>query len=181
LSDVSDHEVERSSLHGHVVIFDLLHDINDSVIKSQHMKELQCLTKNLMKKILFIIFIFLFIVVFLIINKDNHCLNNKAKTYKINNKNYCLLTANNQEQWQKGLMFYKNKKELKGADGMIFIFPDKERRTFWNKNTYLDLDIYWMNDEKIVGKSYLPSILKSKEIFVVKSVGEVNKVVEIVK
>lgn len=29
----SDHEVERSSLHGHVVIFDLLHDINDSLLR----------------------------------------------------------------------------------------------------------------------------------------------------
>ena len=37
---------------------------------------------------------------------------------------------------------------------MIFIFPDKERQTFWNKNTYLDLDIYWMNDDKVVGKSF---------------------------
>lgn len=78
-------------------------------------------------------------------------------------------------------MFYKNKQELKGADGMIFLFPDKQVRSFWNKNTHLDLDIYWMNDKEIVGKSFLPSILKSKEIVVVKSVGEVNKVVEIVK
>ncbi len=91
------------------------------------------------------------------------------------------MTASNQEQWEKGLVFYKNKQELKGADGIIFIFPDKQIRSFWNKNTYLDLDIYWMEDDKIIGKSFLPSILKSKEIVVIKSVGEVNKVVEIVK
>ena len=134
-----------------------------------------------MKKFLFPLFILAVIIYYPLFFRNNNCLNKKAKFYQINSKNYCLLTASNQEQWGKGLMFYKSKKELKGANGMIFIFPDKERRTFWNKNTYLDLDIYWMNDEKIVGKSYLPSILKSKEIFVVKSVGEVNKVVEIVK
>ena len=111
----------------------------------------------------------------------NNCPNTKATIYQVNNKNYCLLTASNQEQWEKGLMFYKNKKELKGADGMIFIFPDKKIRNFWNKNTFMDMDIYWLEDNKIVGKSFLPSILKSKEIVVVKSVGKVNKVVETVK
>lgn len=78
-------------------------------------------------------------------------------------------------------MFYKSKKELGGADGMIFIFPEKDYRTFWNKNTYLDLDIYWIDDNKVVGKDYLPSILKSKEIVTVKSRVEVNKVVEIIR
>lgn len=76
-------------------------------------------------------------------------------------------------------MFYKNKKELKNADGMIFIFPDKKTRTFWNKNTYLNLDVYWLDDEKVVGKSFLPSILKSKEIITINSSGKVNKVIEL--
>ena len=78
-------------------------------------------------------------------------------------------------------MYYKNKKELKGADGMIFIFPEKEYRTFWNKNTYLDLDIYWLDNDSVVGKDYLPNILKTKKIFTVDSGKEVNKVVEIVR
>lgn len=88
--------------------------------------------------------------------------------------------ASNQEQWEKGLMFYKSKKELKGADGMIFIFPDRQIKSFWNENTYLDLNIYWMDDEKIVGKSFLPSILKSKKTVVVKSPDKINRVVEII-
>ncbi|MFA6533285.1 MAG: DUF192 domain-containing protein [Patescibacteria group bacterium] len=89
-----------------------------------------------------------------------------------------MLASNNQEQWEKGLMFYKKPVNF---DGMIFIFPEKEIKSFWNKNTYLDLDIYWMDDEKVIGKSYLPSVLKSKEIEVVKSPSEVNRVVEIIK
>ena len=99
--------------------------------------------------------------------------------YKINNKIYKLLTAKNSEGWQRGLMFYKDKKELKGADGMIFIFPDKQIRTFWNKNTYLDLDVYWLEDKKVVGKDYLPSIEKSKETVFIKSKEKVNRVVEL--
>ena len=130
-----------------------------------------------MKKIL-LLSIF-FIAIYLFVSKNN-CPNTKATIYQVNDKNYCLLTASNQEQWEKGLMFYKNKQELKGTDGMIFIFPDKQIRSFWNKNTYLDLDVYWFEDNKIVGKSFLPSILKSKETIVVKSPDKVNRVVEII-
>jgi len=89
-----------------------------------------------------------------------------------------LLTASNKEQWERGLMFYKKPVDF---DGMIFIFPDKQVRSFWNKNTYMDLDILWVNEEKVIGKSFLPSILKSKEIVIVKSKEEVNRVVEIIK
>lgn len=101
-------------------------------------------------------------------------------TYQLNGKKYQLLKAITPQEWQKGLMFYKSKKELKGADGMIFIFPDNQVRSFWNINTYLDLDVYWLNDDNIVGKSYLPSIEKSKKIFIISSPKKVNKVVELV-
>lgn len=72
-------------------------------------------------------------------------------------------------------------RKLDNADGMIFIFPDKQTRIFWNKNTHLDLDVYWIEDNEIVGKDYLPSIDKSKEVVVVQSKVEVNKVVEIIR
>ena len=128
-----------------------------------------------MKKIIFIII--LVSIIYLLLNNRN-CPNKLAKKYLINNKNYCLLTANNQEQWQRGLMFYKKPVDF---DGMIFIFPDKQVRSFWNKNTYLDLDLYWMDDNKVVNKSYLPSILKSKTIVTVESKEKVDRVVEIIK
>lgn len=101
--------------------------------------------------------------------------------YKIGDKNYKLLVADNKSKWQKGLMFYKSKKELKGADGMIFIFPNKDYRSFWNDNTYLDLKIYWLVDDKIVKEDKLPSILKTKEIYIINSPVPVDKVIEIVE
>src|SRR3989339_2080403 len=130
-----------------------------------------------MKKFLFISFI-LAVITYFFVFKNNQCQNNQAKTYSINNKNYCLLTASNPEQWERGLMFYKKPVDF---DGMIFIFPDKQIRNFWNKNTYLDLDLYWINEEKVIGKSFLPSILKSKKLVIVKSSGEVNIVAEIIR
>ncbi|MCS7093134.1 MAG: DUF192 domain-containing protein [Patescibacteria group bacterium] len=100
---------------------------------------------------------------------------------KIDGRVYRLLTAATPEQWQKGLMNYKKKEDLKGADGMIFIFPDYDYRVFWNKDTYLDLKIYWLKDNQVVGQDSLPSILKTKNIYSVRSKEKVNKVVEIIE
>jgi len=101
--------------------------------------------------------------------------------YSLEGKTYKLLPAKTPLEHQKGLMFYRSKKELKGADGMIFIFSNKNYRTFWNKNTFLDLDVYWIDGDKIVGKDFLPSIEKTKEILIINSPKPVNKVVEIVR
>ena len=101
--------------------------------------------------------------------------------YSLEGKTYKLLPAKTPLEHQKGLMFYRDKKDLKGADGMIFIFPDKNYRTFWNKNTFLDLDVYWIDGDRIVGKDFLPSIEKTKEILIINSPKPVNKVVEIVR
>ncbi len=101
--------------------------------------------------------------------------------YILNGKTYRLLTATTQAQWEKGLMFYRKKSELKGADGMIFIFPSATIESFWNENTYLDLELYWIRGKEIIGKNKLPSILKSKSIVTVVSPGAVDKVIELVQ
>jgi uncharacterized membrane protein (UPF0127 family) len=97
-------------------------------------------------------------------------------TYNLEGKNLKLLIADTDEEREKGLMFLR---EIKGADGMIFLFEDKTTRAFWNKNTLMDLDVYWIDENKIVGKSILPSIEKSKEIVVIQSPKPANKVIEI--
>lgn len=130
-----------------------------------------------MKKILFFLFI-LSVIIYFFIYRNKNCFNKKAKIYQINSKSYCLLTASNQEQWERGLMFYKKPVNF---DGMLFIFPNKEIRSFWNKNTYMDLNLYWMDDDKVVSKSYLPSILRSKTIVTVNSKEKIDRVVEIIK
>lgn len=117
------------------------------------------------------------VLVFFYKNKSS----NTFLRYIIEGQMYHLLVAKNPVQWTKGLMYYKSKEELKGADGMIFIFPAKMIQSFWNENTYLDLDLYWMDGETVVGKSYLPSIIKTKNSLTVSSPKEVDRVVEIVK
>ena len=54
------------------------------------------------------------------------------------------LVADNNSSRQIGLM---NKKELGSQEGMFFIFETAEVRAFWMKNTYIALDIIFM-DEK---------------------------------
>ncbi len=98
--------------------------------------------------------------------------------YEIEGRMYRLYTARTAAEWRQGLM---NHRSLDGVDGMIFYFPDEEIRNFWNKNTFMDLDVYWIRGDKVVGVSELPSIEKSGDIVSVSSPEEVDVVVEIVK
>ncbi len=127
------------------------------------------------KILLFFIGIIFF---FFLLQRKTGCKNNRAVVYKLNKENYCLLVADNSAKWTKGLMNYKKPVDF---DGMIFIFPKKEIQNFWNMNTYLDLDLYWLDDQKIVGKSFLPSIERTKDINYVSSPKPANKVIEIIK
>jgi len=128
-------------------------------------------------KYLFLLaFVFLLLFLFFYFKKPQGTI-----VYPIEGKNYYLLTAKTPIEHQKGLMFYRSKKELKGAHGMIFIFDKKDYRTFWNKNTFLDLDVYWFDGDKMVSKDFLPSIEKTKEILTISSPKMVDRVVEIIK
>lgn len=89
---------------------------------------------------------------------------------------YNLLVADTTEKAQTGLM---NVTDISPYDGMVFIFPEVAPRSFWNQNTLMDLDLYWMRDDVVVGKSELPAITTSKEIVTVSSPEPVNMVVEL--
>jgi len=127
-------------------------------------------------KVTYLFFALLFVVsvIFIFINNSN----SNLISYKLGGKNYLLKTAKTPEEWQKGLMFVRKPINY---DGMIFIFPDKQIRSFWNKNTFVDLDVYWLDDDKIIGKDSLESIEKTKEIKIIQSPAPVNKVIEIIR
>lgn len=133
------------------------------------------------KKFLLLLTLLMVIFAIIIYFEKQSYINSKYKNfavidYKLEGKNYRLLVADNPQKWEQGLMFYRN---LDGFSGMIFIFPDKAYRTFWNKNTLVDLQMIWLSDDRVVGKSALPSIDKSKEIVTVNSPAPVNKVIEL--
>lgn len=111
--------------------------------------------------------------------------------YNLNGRFLLLKIADEPQEWEQGLMFIKKDdicgglRKINGClrsfDGMIFLFPNKQVRYFWNKNTFVDLDVYWLDDNKVIGKSFLPSIEKTKEIITISSNFPVNKVIEIIK
>ena len=95
----------------------------------------------------------------------------------LNGQQYHLLVADDLAEWQQGLM---NRTSLPGFDGMAFVFPKSEPRTFWNKNTHLDLIVIWANGTNVLGVEALPSIDKTKTVKSISSPGPVDRVVEIV-
>ncbi len=52
--------------------------------------------------------------------------------------------ASNTAERTKGLMF---RESLDLDKGMLFIFPTSEKHSFWMKNTYLPLDLIWINED----------------------------------
>lgn len=69
----------------------------------------------------------------------------------INNTNFKISIADEPEEWSRGLMEIK---QLEKRNGMLFIFPDENIRTFWMKNTYIPLDMIFMNSKMEIVKIY---------------------------
>ncbi|MGC9046691.1 MAG: DUF192 domain-containing protein [Minisyncoccia bacterium] len=47
-----------------------------------------------------------------------------------------------------GLSIYQN---INNNEGMLFVFPNKNIRTFWMKGMKFPIDIIWIDDNKIIG------------------------------
>jgi len=97
--------------------------------------------------------------------------------YSIGDKTYRLKVADNQAAWSKGLSGIKEKPS--GYDGMIFIFPNKQIRPFWNQGTYLDLNVLWLEDFKIIQEDELKSIKNGLQIITPSK--PINYVIELFK
>jgi len=79
------------------------------------------------------------------------------------------------EQWQ-GL---SDRESLGEQDGMLFVFPDMQKRTFVMRRMHFPLDIIWIRDNKIVGiaKNLAPEGENPKEFY--SSPERVNYVLEV--
>lgn len=102
----------------------------------------------------------------------------ETTSLEIEGKTYALLVADTPAKSQKGLMFVRKPTDVQG---MIFKYQNSSTRFFWNKNTFVDLQLIWMNEGEVVGKSDLPSIEKSKTIVTVQSPSQADTVVEVIK
>ena len=92
-----------------------------------------------MKTSLLLIFILIFL---------SGCDYSKPSLVSLNGKTFEVEIADTQLERAQGLMF---RKELKENSGMLFTFPESDKHSFWMKNTFIPLDIIWIDENfKIV-------------------------------
>lgn len=60
---------------------------------------------------------------------------------------YCVRFAETPKQRSRGLMFHRS---LPDGHGMLFPFAEPGLHGIWMKNVYFPLDIFWIQDERVV-------------------------------
>lgn len=102
------------------------------------------------KIISFFVLLFLFLIFFLFYNTHSK-INNDEEIFKfpqvvINNSVVNIEVVDTPQSRQQGL---SGKTKLGADDGMLFVFEDKQPRSFWMKNMNFPIDIIWIDDNKI--------------------------------
>ncbi len=88
--------------------------------------------------------------------------------------------AKTPEEKSKGL---SGKNKLAGNEGMLFSFPQKTYPIFWMKDMKFNIDLLWINDDKVLGiEKNMPAPLagtEDKDLLIYSSAEPVNRVLEI--
>ena len=85
---------------------------------------------------------------------------------KNNPQELSLDIADNEKKRSYGLM---NREDMKPNSGMLFIWKDSQIRNFWMKNTYFNLDLFFLNNQGEIieiyknAKAFDETNIKSKE------------------
>ena len=101
----------------------------------------------------------------------------EKRSIAVHGKSYMVWVADTPEKQERGLMYVT---KLGRDQGMLFVFSDRAVQTFWNMNTLIPLDLFWMNDDRVVGTSSMPAI-EGDNVMRVSSPEPVNRVLEVLK
>jgi uncharacterized membrane protein (UPF0127 family) len=77
---------------------------------------------------------------------------NRFITIYIQDRPFLAEIADTPEKQSKGLMF---RQKIKDDYGMLFIFSEEDYRSFWMKNTYITLDMIFLNGEQQIVDMFL--------------------------
>jgi len=92
------------------------------------------------QKIILSVFIFVFVVVLF-------GMASPVRILAVNSRLILVEVAKSQAQRQQGL---QNRSYLKKNRGMLFIFKKEDYHTFWMKDTYIPLDIAFIDRNKVI-------------------------------
>ena len=115
-------------------------------------------------KSFFILFFSLFLIclssLFLTSCNENISEQEKDYTIYINNNEIKVEIADSQLEQQQGLM---NREYLEENSGMLFIFTEEQRKSFWMKNTLIPLDIIFIGEDYLINDIYRVQPCKTDE------------------
>ncbi|MFH1868620.1 MAG: DUF192 domain-containing protein [Candidatus Omnitrophota bacterium] len=94
-----------------------------------------------------IIRMYIYILIIILLVYFTGCGRTERKSVYFKNNSFVVEVARTGEQQEKGLMF---RRSLPSNAGMLFIFKDEGLKPFHMKNTYIPLDIIWMDKNKRV-------------------------------
>jgi hypothetical protein len=104
------------------------------------------------KKKSFVILLLIAIVIFLVVfSSKNHSVKNISQVKQKQNFKYIEVAdkkikvdiADTPELQERGLSYRKN---LKEDEGMLFVFNNSGRYSFWMKDMYFPIDMIWLDD-----------------------------------
>lgn len=87
----------------------------------------------------------------------------KVLTATINGELFTLEVASTEQEQAMGLMF---RESMEADKGMLFTYKDEDFRTFWMMNTYISLDIIFLDkDKKVVSISENTKTRQTDELY----------------
>ena len=97
-----------------------------------------------------------------------------------NSQKIFIEVASDEKSREKGLMF---RKHLKQDEGMLFVFEDNSKKYFWMKNTLVDLDIIFIDEDFIINaifRDVKKSALNAKDFEIEKVSAKGKYILELV-